>query len=492
MPVVGTSETCEEVLKQAKGKEIIIPAWNDIIHLSAPPSYSSSELANIKRIWERYNVWGWTPSRIAEYEDMRIEKVTDYLAKYRELAEYDKKRQQAAIDLSKSPSPTIAQNLGTIMTALDDVQDFTTTVGVLSRALGRVFKPAELLAIGAFTVGEFLNRLNMWNRLTGAEKAVVCKLVKELKKSSGKTTIKADVDKRMKRLFPSKGEVLEILQTTDQLFGVGISLGPLVGLLEDALFGSLTGAPVRFKDWKISDREKQVLLNIWDRIQHPEKGFEAAFKDIWKYAESASNVVIGGESLNWNDFATGLVTSISTSVGARCTGVKDAAISIWEILTGQKATPPKKTKTETRLLLQRFGIDPYGQDSWPVPGLGATATIQEIMDAYSAQAQKVMHYWRDKLGVSNEGLFLDACVKEIGLHASAMFCDPNGVVTESLDPSALIYIHALEAGLNPPPETTTEKFTEWHDWILGQLKYYDISVPPLEILESAYQKFFVV
>lgn len=490
MAVISTSETCEETYKPPKGKEIIVPAWNDIIHLSAPPSYSSYELATIKDVWARYDVWGWTPPRIAEYLDMRVEKVTDYLSKYRELKDYDKKRQQAAIDLSKSPSPTIAQNLGTIMTALDDVQDFTTTVGVLSRVLGRVFKPAEYLAIGAFTVGEFLNRLNALNRLTGGEKAVVCKLVKELKKSSGKTTIKADVDKRMKRLFPSKGEALEILQTTDQLFGVGISLGPIVGLLEDALFGSLTGAPVRFKDWTISEREKQVLLNIWDRIKHPEKGFEAAFKDLWKYAESASNVIIGGESMNWNDFATGLVTSISTGVGARCTGVKDAAISVWETITGQKATPKKKTKTETRLLIQRFGIDPYGQDAWPVPGLGATATIQEIMDAYSAQSQKVLGYWRNKLGVSDEGLFLDACVKEIGLHASAMFCDPNGVITESLDPSALIYIHALEAGLNPPSETTTEKFTVWHDWIYDQLKYLDISVPPLEILKAAYQKFF--
>ena len=475
-----------------KYEEILIPAWNDIIHLGGPPSYSSYELATIKNIWARYDVWGWSPPRIAEYEDMSLQKVLSYISKYRELQAYDKKKLEAALALQRSPSPEIAVNFGVIMTAIDDVQDFTTTVGVLSRTLGRVFKPAELLAIGSFTVGEFLNRLTMMNKLTGSEKGIVCKMVKEMKNSSRHSTIKTDVEKRMKRLFPSKGEIMEIAQTTDQLFGVGLSFGPLVGLAQDLLFGAMKGTPVRFKDWTISEREKAVLLNIWDRVQHPEKGFEAAFKDIAKWAESASNMVISGNYFEWNEFATGLVTSIYTGVQARCTGVKDAATSIWEIITGQGATAPKKTTTETRLLLQGMGFDPYGQDSWPVPGLGSTATILEIMDAYSTQGQKVLEYWRNKLGVSDEGLFLDACVKEIGLHASTMFTAEHGVITEGLDPSLLIYVHSVEAGLNPPSDVSVEKFSEWHDWVYSEMSFLDISVPPSEILKAAYQKFFSV
>ena len=492
MGIIITEQTCEEMFGLKKGAEIIIPAWNDIIHLTARPTYSAEEQSTINEVWRLFHVSGFSPSRISELTGMPLDEVVGDISKYRELQEWDRKKIQAAIDLQKSPTPEIAKNLGVIMTAIDDVQDFTTTVGVISRMLGRVFKPAELLAIGAFTVGEFLNRLTMMNKLKGSEKAVVCRMVKEMKKSSRGSTIKTDVDARMKRLFPSKGEILEVLQTTDQLFGIGISLGPLVGLAEDALFGAFRGVPIRWKEWEISAREREVLSNIWERVQHPELGFEAAFKDIAKWAESATNVIIGGESLEWNEFATGVVTSIYTSVKARCTGVKDAAISIWETLTGQKATAPKKTTTETKLLLQSLGIDPYGQDSWPVPGLGSTATIEEIMDAYSAQGMKVLDYWRNKLGVSDEGLFLDACVREIGLHASTMFCAEHGVITEGLDPSLLIYIHAVENGLNPPPETTTEKFSEWHNWIYEEMAYYPVSVPTVDILQSAYQKFFFV
>ncbi len=122
--------------------------------------------------------------------------------------------------------------------------------------------------------------------------------------------------------------------------------------------------------------------------------------------------------------------------------------------------------------------------------LGADATLQEIMDAYSAQAQKVLQFWRSKLGVSNEGLFLDACVKEIALHAAAMFCDDGGAITETLDPYTLIYIHALQANLNPPPGVSDEKFTEWMLYILQKIEYYDIPVPTLRILQDAYNRFF--
>ena len=473
-------------------KEIVIPAWNDIIHLVPPYEPTGEELKNVELVGEAWDIYDGNVSRIAAYLNMDVGDVLDYKQKYSDMWADRYKKIDTAKNLLASPTPELFKNIGTIMTALDDVQDFTTTVGVLSRILGRVFKPAELLAIGAFTVGEFLNRLTMMSAITGIEKAVICHLVKDLKHSSRFSTIKEDVDKRMRRLFPSQGEVLEILQTTDQLFGVGISLGPLVGLVEDVIFGYPIGAETRFKEWKISDREKAVLLNIADRFIHPEKGFDMAFKDIARWGESAANIIITGDYHEWNDFATSLVTTITNNVQVRCTKVKEAAISVWEIITGQQASTPKKTKLETKFFLQRLGVDPSRVDAWPVPGLGQTATIQEIMNAYSSQAQKVLEYWRNKLGVSNEGLFLDACVKEIGLHAAAMFCDDAGVITESLHPSVLIFLHAVESGLNPPPDTSEKNFALWHDYVLSRIQYLDTNSPDSRILRDAYTKFFGV
>jgi len=488
---LGDNEYGVSLPMPGPGTEIIIPAWNDIIHLAPPPSYSSYERATIHDIYTSFHNWGQTPQQIADFQDMSLERVLDYIAKGRELKAQEKIKQIEAVNISKSPTPAIAQNFGIIMTAIDDLQDFTTTVGVISRVLGRVFKPAELLAIGSFTIGEFLNRLNIVNRLTGGEKAIVCKFVKELQKSSRNSTIQADVDKRMRRLFPSKGEAIEMLQTTDQLFGVGISLGPLVGLLEDSFFGSLQGSPVRFKEWKITDREKQTLSNIWDRIINPEKGFEAAFRDIWKWAESAANIVVSSTDLSRQKFLKGLIMNIQVGAKMRCTKLREFAIETWDIISGQKATPKKKTKLETKFLMQSLGADPYAVGRWPVQGLGEMASLDEIMNAYSAQSMRVLDYWRNKFGASDDGLFLDACVKEIGTHAAAMFLAPGGKITESLSSAVLIYLHALEADLVPPAGTSPDKLEAWHDWISDRMSYFGISDPDRGILEAAYSRFFV-
>jgi len=492
MGAINLVDTCEETpLDVPKtGTYITIPAWNDVIHLTAPPTYPPDIWNLINQVGALSKVYNQDPLQVSQALNISVGEAADYISKYNDLQEYKRRRYEDALGMIQSPSPHLAQDFGIIMTAIDDVQDFATTVGVISRILGRVFKPAELLAIGAFTVGEFLNRLNLMRGMLGPEKAVICRLVRELKHSSGKSTIKADVHARMKRLFPSQGEALEILQTTDQFFGVGISFGPLVGLIEDAFFGVLQGAPVRFKEWTISDAEAKVILD-W---QYREFGDAPQIKDtfdfLYKYAESAANVVIAGDYLQFNEFMSGLVTSIESGVKMRCSKVKEAVIDIWEILIGKEATTKKKTSTETRLLIQSLGGDPYSVGSWPVDGLGKFAGINEVMNAYSAQANRVLKFWRSKLGVSDEGLFLDACVKEIGTHAAAMFLDSGGQITESLRPDLLVYLHAMEAGLEPPIGTSEEKLLEWYDYILGRLVYFDISVPPLEILEVAFRKFF--
>ena len=492
MPTFFPSQTEDRLKVAAKPGEIVIPAWNDIIHIARPPSYTSRELAYMTGIGTQVDAFGWSVEESAKFHELSVSETSQLLEMWREYREVGRRLKQLAMDILKSPTPALVKNFGVIMTALDDVQDFATTVGVVSRLLGRVFKPFDLLAIGSFTVGEFLNRLNILNRLTGGEISKLCRMLREMRNSSHKSRIKSDVDKRMKRLFPSKGEALEILQTTDQLFGVGISLGPIVGLVQDLFFGAFKGSPIRFKEWRISEREMQGLRTIFSPLYAMAwEDQNRIDKDI-KYGESAANVVIAAEHLTWQEYATGLVTYIQSSISARAKEVKKAAVDIWDIISGQKAAPKKKTKTETRLLLSGFGIDPYGPSDWPINGLGSLATIQDIQSAYEAQANKGLQFWRAKLGVSDEGLFLDACVKEISLHAASMFCAEDGVITESLDPHLLIYINALEAHLNPPPDTSAQKFTEWISFIKQELEYYDIPVPDLKLLQEAYHRFFEV
>lgn len=490
MPRILPSQTLESLYNPKSKTEIVIPAWNDIIHIAPEPTYTAAELNRMETFGKQVTDWGRSVDFVSSQSGLPVSEVESLADEYRMYKEASARRKQTAINILASPSPQITKNIGTLMTALDDIQDFTTTVGVLSRALGRVFKPFDVIAVGAFTIGSWLNRLNLVNRLTGGETATICRLVRSLKNSSMRTRIKADVNKRMKRMFPSKGELIEIAQTTDSLFGVGISLGPIVGLVQDAIFGAFRGAPIRFREWKMTDREQKVLQGAYKTITDPGPAFTREFLDSAKWSESASHIIAAGAHLEWQDFAKGLITSIEAGLKVRVGGVKNAVISSWEIISGKKAVPKKHTEISTRFLLESFGVDSYRQDSWPVEGLGDEATIQDIMDAYAAAADAALLYWREKLGVSDEGLFLDACVKEIGLQTALMFCDDGGVVTESLDPYALIFVHALEAHLNPPSDTSDQKFSEWSSWILGQMNYYSLVAPDLKLLQEAYHRFF--
>ena len=473
-----------------KKYEITIPAWNDIIHITVPPTWTREERQQMTDADYYTRILGLTLDEASARSGRTVEQIQDSLSQKEEYDIYRLRAVETAIAMSRSPAPEIAQNLGTIMTALDDIQDFTTTVGVITRVLGRVSPAMNKIAYASFTVGELLNQLSLMNKLTGGEKAVICRLVRDLKKMSTKTTIKADVAKRMKRLFPSKGEALEILQTTDSLFGVGVSLGPIVGVIQDVFWGAATGAETRFKTWTMSDAEKKAILNAVYRVIGPTESLTDYETRMLAEYESSSLALAAGNFLSWADYAKALALQAESGLKIRGSRLKGAFIEIWETISGNKAAPKKKTSTDTRLLLESLGINPYGQDAWPVIGLGADATMQELMDAMSTQAQDAMLYWRNNLGASDDGLFLDACVQDAGLHAADMFTFDGGEITTSITTEPLIFIHALEAGLNPPPDTSLEKFTEWMQHIKTDMEYYEWASPPVSLLQSAYDASF--
>ena len=469
-----------------KKYEVSVPAWNDIIHLTIRPQWSKDE-RNLMIDADFYTrILGLTPEEASARSGRTVDEINESLGHKEEYDIWRLRQIETAIAMSRSPIPELVANYGTVMTAIDDVQDFATTVGVLARIFGRVFPPANEIAVGAFTVGELLNRLSLVNKLTGGEKAVVCRLVRDLKKMSTKTTIKADVSKRMKRLFPSKGETLEILQTTDQFFGIGISLGPLVGLVEDVYFGAFTGAPLRFKKWKMTDSERQAIVDIVKGAIAPFEGLFDEDRKEMNLGESAAMMIINGEYLNWREYALALAKYSDAAMASRLTRLRSKFISVWEAISSYRAVPKKKTSTETRLFLQSMGIDPYSQDSWPVEGLGADASLQEIMDGFSAQADRTLRFWRSNLGNSDDGLFLDACVQDISRYASEMFTMDGGNFSTSLIPEPLILIHAMESGLNPPPNTSLEKFTEWINFIKMQMEFNGWDSPPSDLLRVAY------
>ncbi len=203
------------------GYTVNIPGFSDIfkIELDRPPN--EKELSQYKS------------DRPGELSERR----------WQQIKEYKQKKKESFLRMMSSPTPTWMANIGTAMTFLDDINDTLGTLAVvarfaahrLPRTLGRVLMgPAgwALTAADIANVGMTLSRLPL--------RAVNLKA--NLHKGLGLNPFskKAKISRavKLKRVSISKGELIEALQTTDNIFGVGLCLGPILGLAQDIFFGT--------------------------------------------------------------------------------------------------------------------------------------------------------------------------------------------------------------------------------------------------------------
>jgi hypothetical protein len=187
-------------------------------------------------------------------------------------ATYQQWRARTFGQLAASPTPQVVRDFGRIGQEIDNVQDALVTLSVLGRlsvkltgrllpGVGWVATAADVLNLlnvfyppNAFGVGRWLANMEKkrgyleGSKLTGG--TYKRRLMQTLK--TGKVGL-------------GYGEVLQMLQTTDELFGVGLSLGPIFGAASDALFGIARGAEFEFPgfaDVMMSERSQSALFRV--------------------------------------------------------------------------------------------------------------------------------------------------------------------------------------------------------------------------------------
>lgn len=181
----------------------------------------------------------------------------DYFSPKRldEVRKQKEKRRERYLAMLASPTPAIFQNAGSILTAVDDAQDAISTLAAIGelgkkiapKLLGKILRgPVGLL----WTAGDALNLVQ--------SSAMYCMApmygkrgAEDVARGSPKTR-KQKLKKRfnLKGRMPTKGDWIQAAQTSDQVFGFGISLGPIVGLAQDIMFASVRAAPGKFAEVK--------------------------------------------------------------------------------------------------------------------------------------------------------------------------------------------------------------------------------------------------
>ena len=215
------------------GYTMTVPGLDDIIKINFEKAMTDQEVKD----WKNRNYDKFPPER---YEAIKAMKA---------------KRKEKFLAMLGSPTPHIVNNAGSIMTSIDDAQDALSTlamVGVLAikaapRVLGKVFSGP---------VGWTLAGSDVLNTVAhlGFKKMPNMTSKRQIEAATGENLrTKKGRLKAIKKLglkFPTKAAAIEGLQVTENIFGVGICLGPIVGFVIEAVTGPyrvITGEPVRVK-----------------------------------------------------------------------------------------------------------------------------------------------------------------------------------------------------------------------------------------------------
>ncbi len=156
-----------------------------------------------------------------------------------------RRRQQRAIRISQSPTPEIVRDTTTILTRIDDVQDALVTLSLITRfAVPYVtalapFAKAVAVAADITNIAGILQNLGL---VGGTGKST---LFRHLATQPGTYATRLRTTLRTSRVNPTIGELLQVLQTTDAIFGVGMQLGAVMGIPGDLLALAIRGGALQ-------------------------------------------------------------------------------------------------------------------------------------------------------------------------------------------------------------------------------------------------------
>lgn len=162
--------------------------------------------------------------------------------RFEEIRAIMQKKRERFLKMLASPTPRIAMNAASALTFLDDINDTLGTLGVVARTAARLLpSTAARFLTGpagwAFTAAQIVGFVSELSGLPWATRRLQHELHAMLNLDPKMKKARLKKLNKLKRLRLSKGEIIEGLQTTDNMFGYGICLGPIVGLIYDIPFG---------------------------------------------------------------------------------------------------------------------------------------------------------------------------------------------------------------------------------------------------------------
>lgn len=433
-------------------RAIVVPGWDDVIHIRPRVQVSAEE-------------------RSFHYEALKAGRASPLSGEKVEQLERNRVRARA---MRQSASPEYAKAYGQVLTAIDNVQDLTTTIAVAGRitmnpairaleAIGATTLPvvAPVSRIGARIVGralpvigwvllagdllKLLNIIGIWafpffalacrGTLAGAAATVPALLIgSALCARIGKWAESSPFGRRarLKRSRvartwrPSIYNLMEVAQTTDALYGRGLVFGGLVGMVMDGAFGTA-----------MQIEGKAVRLELGAYRGSASRLFEDARKELsaaqLHVHRVAASVLASGPLIarTQEDFTAEEHMVAMAAYSAALAFLRpwierpETVEAVNEALTASWAPPAYLADQVAGELADVGEWDPASVGVWPLPGNPRTITGQQMLDLgdeVTEGLRRLLAPRRDTI----EGAFMGALAVRILERTALLFAgDPH-------------------------------------------------------------------
>lgn len=314
------------------------------------------------------------------------------------------------LQIKASPTPEIVRKIGFYLTWVDNLNDVAATASYLlelaawgaTKIFGRTPKGMGRGIGWISTVAQILDVYGHLRMIAGGKaatkrrgKQVVDNL---LKKAKVKPKFLKPLEKILRKLGPAAArapyvawsgtkklarqipKLIPIGQTADWFTGYGLSIGPVVGLIQDSIFGTVRGARYKLFGKESKPAKKSEFLETPEELG--ELRDEMSYLDhdalfMWQSAAWASTIV---DLLDDEDKA---MVATMANLSSELWRESDAADSIVEAAgqtAGSELSPPT-ISPENKIFLEMMGEpEPPDETTWPLPGEPTHVKPEELAE----------------------------------------------------------------------------------------------------------------
>ena len=386
---------------------IHIPAWDEIIHL-VPES--------------------WLPEQ-----------------------EQARRRRDRAIRISQSPVPESVQAIGSIMTWIDNTQDALLTAAVLTRIGAVFYKPLLPISTGLGTLAEAINIYGLAANALTTPLTGKARVTRATRGILGAHIVRGLSNRNLQRAMPTVAEAVQIAQTTRDIFGVGLALGPIVGFFQELIFGNLTGAEYAFQSGIRYAPADQLWLRPEYQAQAEALQLHRHLGTLTTGARSAAWILGTRDGPTFDDRLDALALLTVAADVAR----GFLTTSRWEDLVLPKLSLPepssRQIKPATALAIAIATNRRQPAETFPIPGNPPAITPRRQAEELLKCGPECLDRWIPQAPNKASRMFAEQLATDLPFRVLRAIEGPGTGFEVHNTPEWRAVIDSLELGLPPPP-----------------------------------------